>query len=72
MRGCRVYWGSHGCYRKRGHRGQHICRGCCRNPFHLITPFHRFLGWRWADWYGGCVGRWPYYGKTTVFYGEDA
>jgi hypothetical protein len=25
-RGCDVYWGSHGCYRKRGHRGSHVCQ----------------------------------------------
>jgi hypothetical protein len=24
-RDCRVYWGSHGCDRRRGHRGKHRC-----------------------------------------------
>jgi hypothetical protein len=25
---CRVYWGSHGCDKVRGHGGEHICTGC--------------------------------------------
>jgi hypothetical protein len=26
---CRVYWGSHGCERERGHRGPHRCEPDC-------------------------------------------
>lgn len=25
---CRVYWGSHGCDRPRGHTGPHLCLSC--------------------------------------------
>lgn len=25
---CRVYWGSHGCCRPRGHQGPHLCLSC--------------------------------------------
>ena len=25
---CRVYWGSHGCDRPRGHAGPHLCIAC--------------------------------------------
>lgn len=25
---CRVYWGSHGCARPRGHEGPHLCLSC--------------------------------------------
>lgn len=25
---CRVYWGSHGCDRPRGHDGPHLCLKC--------------------------------------------
>lgn len=25
---CRVYWGSHGCGRPRGHQGPHLCLAC--------------------------------------------
>jgi len=26
---CRVFWGSHGCSKQRGHIGQHICSSDC-------------------------------------------
>lgn len=55
---CRVYWGSHGCGLDRGHEGTCVCTCCvCENH---------------PDPDSGCVGRWPYYGADTRFYGEDA
>lgn len=56
---CRTYWGSHGCDRRRGHRGSHVC-DCCDCEDH--DRDHE------AE---GCVGRAPYYGPDTSFYGED-
>ncbi len=56
---CRVYWGSHGCSRPRGHDGHHWC--CCECVMH-------------PDQDSGCVGTWPYYDDeriVTKFYGED-
>lgn len=30
---CRVFWGSHGCSKQRGHIGQHVCStGCIPCP----------------------------------------
>ena len=59
---CRVYWGSHGCDLERGHAERdgtpHDC-GCCECGNH-------------PDPDSGCVGREPYYGAETNFYGEDA
>jgi hypothetical protein len=41
---CDVYWGSHGCERPRGHRGQHKCgKGC--PPFYAEYAFG-------DDWHG--------------------
>lgn len=57
---CRVYWGTHGCELQRGHEGQHDC-GCCDCPDHDAD--HEDTG---------CVGKAPYYGPHTNFYGEDA
>lgn len=54
---CRTYWGSHGCDLRRGHRGSHVC-DCCECDSH-------------PDPDSGCVGRAPYYGDETRFYGED-
>jgi hypothetical protein len=57
---CRVYWGSHGCDLERGHPGgrkAHDC-GCCDCEHH-------------PDKDSGCVGRYPFYGWRTRFYGED-
>jgi hypothetical protein len=63
---CRVYWGTHGCYRPRGHRGGHVC-DC--SPWIVRRVLHRLLPWhRWR----GHVGARPYYGRNTSFYGEDA
>ena len=55
---CRVYWGSHGCDFERGHVGDCDC-GCCECEDH-------------PDPDSGCVGKAPYYGPDTRFYGEDA
>lgn len=54
---CRVYWGSHGCERPRGHDGDHWC-DCCECADH-------------PDEDEGCVAGPPYYGPETRFYGED-
>ena len=61
---CRVYWGSHGCQRERGHEGTHECSCCyCPENEHTHEP----------DKYNVvCVAKEPYYGPTTVFYGEDS
>lgn len=34
---CRVYWGSHGCDRPRGHHGPHICN-CGQFPYGWDRP----------------------------------
>lgn len=53
---CRVYWGSHGCRLVRGHDGD--CECVCAD--------------KEADPLGALnVGRVPYYGPDTEFYGED-
>ena len=57
---CRVYWGSHGCDLERGHTAHHEC-GCCECENH--EEDHETYG---------CVGKYPYYGENTKFYGEDA
>ena len=54
---CRVYWGSHGCELARGHEGDCDC-GCCECGCH-------------PDPDSGCVGKAPFYGPGTRFYGED-
>lgn len=37
---CRVYWGSHGCKKHRGHTGPHLC-GCETPPyFGAATEFY--------------------------------
>jgi hypothetical protein len=64
--GCDVNWGSHGCHRRRRHRGHHACDPCHGHPWWL----HAALTWLRQD--GGCVERWPYYGRGTRFYGDDA
>lgn len=56
--GCRVFWGTHGCARPRGHEGDHWC-DCCRCDNH-------------PDAGSGCVGGPPYYGAATKFSGADA
>jgi hypothetical protein len=65
---CRVYWGSHGCYLERGHEGDHLCT--CTfvddDPAKPMLPHAHDPG---VD--NGNVGRPPYYGPDTRFYGED-
>lgn len=63
---CRVYWGSHGCHRPRGHDPAvpHEC-DCCDCGEH-----HPYPGW--PDTGVRCVARAPYYGPDTRFYGEEA
>ena len=39
---CRVYWGSHGCSKQRGHIGHHFCSTGC-----IPCPEDRAFG---ADW----------------------
>lgn len=56
---CRVYWGSHGCSRSRGHEGDHWC-DCCECDDHP----------KQGDVH--CVAGPPYYGDDTKFTGEDA
>lgn len=53
---CRVYWGSHGCFKRRGHRGHCLCDCECK---------------RHPDPGSFCVCAYPYYGPDTKFYGED-
>ena len=55
---CEVYWGSHGCKYDRGHIGDHEC-DCCECVNH-------------PDPDTGCVGKAPWYGDITRFYGDDA
>jgi hypothetical protein len=61
---CRVYWGTHGCQLPRGHDSAiepHVC-SCCDCRPHTGEP---------DDENVICVGRPPYYGSETWFYGED-
>ena len=58
---CRVYWGTHGCMLERGHEGDHLCR-CSLDKRGRLLPYMK----------GGNVGRAPFYGRKTKFYGEDA
>lgn len=65
---CRVFWGSHGCELERGHAGHHEC-DCCDCPNHEATQGHA------VDEDGDeflCVGKHPYFGPSTRFFGEDA
>lgn len=62
MTNCDVYWGSHGCHLDRGHSDPHFCCCDCTEGKHP-----------WDDEPGVvCVGRFPYYGSLTRFYGDDA
>jgi hypothetical protein len=61
---CDVYWGSHGCDKRRHHRGsRHKCDPCKWGPLHALA---QLLGM-----HRRCAERWPYYGPETRFYGED-
>ena len=60
---CRVYWNTHGCQLERGHEGHHEC-DCCECENHELNN---------VDEDGVvCVGKSPYYGDDTTFFGEDA
>lgn len=43
---CRTYWGSHGCDRRRGHRGRHRCEGLI---FNRCCHGYEAPPW-WAPW----------------------
>jgi hypothetical protein len=61
---CSVYWGSHGCHKKRYHRfNRHSCDRCAWGPLHYLGKILHLHPY--------CVERWPYYGKLTYFYGDD-
>jgi hypothetical protein len=62
---CRVYWGTHGCMLERGHSGDHLC-SCSVDEDGSLLPHMN------EDPEGGNVGRAPYYGPDTKFYGEDS
>jgi hypothetical protein len=64
---CRVYWGSHGCYLPRDHEGPHLCI-CAHVDDDPSKPLLPHMD---DDPEGGNVGRPPYYGPKTRFYGED-
>lgn len=68
MADCRVYWGSHGCIFERGHDGPCLCT--C--TFVDDDPTKPLLPHMDDDPENGNVGRPPYYGSDTWFYGEDA
>lgn len=65
---CRVYWGSHGCCLPCGHEGPHLCT-CTYEDGDPSKPLLPHID---DDPEGGNVGRPPYYGPETNFYGEDA
>lgn len=74
---CDVNWGSHGCDLERGHKRGHVCDPCTHHPWWLHAVLYRAAhllkrSGRIGYWWGGCVERWPWYGKSTRFYGEDA
>lgn len=68
---CRVYWGSHGCDLERGHAGEHIC-GCSVEEGVDGGALLPHMDDADAAEDSGNVGRAPYYGPDTNFYGEDA
>ena len=37
-RDCRIYWGSHGCDKQRGHHGKHVC-DCGGRPYYGFGTF---------------------------------
>ena len=45
---CRVYWGTHGCDRPRGHRGPHICN-CGQFPYGWEDPTNLWTGFYGED-----------------------
>lgn len=60
---CRTYWGTHGCELPRGHEGEHLCSCAFDDDGNLLPHMDD------AD--NGNVGRAPYYGPETNFFGED-
>lgn len=65
--GCRVYWGSHGCHRPRGHDPELPCECCCCECESHPDPDPDN-----PNSEPSCVAKPPYYGPDTHFYGEDA
>lgn len=61
---CRVYWNTHGCCLERGHDGPHLCDCTFDEHGELIPHIDE------APELGN-VGRPPYYGPATKFFGED-
>lgn len=63
---CRVYWGTHGCEHPRGHPAgmPHEC-DCCTCASHPDPDPDN------PDSEPSCVAGPPYYGPSTLFYGED-
>jgi hypothetical protein len=43
-RTCRVFWGTHGCRKLRGHTGLHQCV-CHESPYHSIMTSEGLLYW---------------------------
>jgi hypothetical protein len=69
---CQVYWGSHGCHLVNGHdpgpepgNPGHEC-DCCDCVNHPDPDPEN------PNSEPSCVAKWPYYGPSTTFYGEDA
>lgn len=67
---CDVCWGSHACDLERGHEGEHLC-SCTFFENGELVPHMNDCPPELEDEWGGNVGRAPYYGSTTNFYGED-
>jgi hypothetical protein len=62
---CRVYWGSHGCAKVRGHGGEHICQGCGPPP--SMTPSLAAY-WEYVSAHAGVADVTL---DSPIFYGED-
>jgi hypothetical protein len=72
---CRVYWGSHGCCLPRGHEGEHLCTCSFEDDDPVngaLLPHANDSEPEDGHASNGNVGRAPYYGPDTIFYGEDA
>jgi len=58
---CRVFWGSHGCTKQRGHIGQHICSNGC-----IPCPVEGAFGEDWdAEAYAVQLEEWCQH-RTSV------
>ena len=64
---CEVYWGSHGCHEPKGHPPEvpHAC-DCCTCASHPDPDPDN------PNSEPSCVAKPPYYGPSTLFYGDDA